>query len=358
MTSEPGYKQKGRFSRRFLYGTPHWNALTRLAVLMAFVGGLVVSAIAVALVHSRTFTVTAIVTSGLALVAVAGLFFYWGARGASEARALDVERARAEAESQITARLREALEPKLPKLRTLGFSATYVPASTGEIGGDWYDAFELPDGRIMFSIGDVAGHGVEAAATMSRARQAIIAVALDAQSPGEIFERANRLLLIQDTKFATAICGYIEPTTMRVDYATAGHPPALLVSATGDVTQLQYDGLPLGVANESYRSFEVRVENGGMLVLYTDGLLEYDRDLLAGEKRILAAVASIGVQQLDNPAEAIRDAIFTDYAPTDDVAIMTIAFERLSAADGDAGEPRWAVGFRGVRTPMLPDTEG
>jgi serine phosphatase RsbU (regulator of sigma subunit) len=267
------------------------------------------------------------------------------------ARENEAEQLRREIEKQFTDQLQEEFQQRqLPVLHNVGFSATYVPAAAGLSGGDWYDAFELPDGRIMFSIGDVAGHGVDAAVTMTRARNAILAVALGATDPGEVFERANVALLLQDTKFATAVCGYIDPRTLRVSYATAGHPPAILVGLDGVAQHLLHDGLPLGVAADArYPSFEVQVDHGAILVLYTDGLLEYDRDLLAGERRILETVSAIARRRLDNPAAAICDAIFTGYEPTDDVAIMTIAFSEHPIDATAAEAPQWSVGFRGVR---------
>ncbi|MEA2663736.1 MAG: hypothetical protein QOI11_680, partial [Candidatus Eremiobacteraeota bacterium] len=272
---------------------------------------------------------------------------------ATMARKVNAERIRAEAEQSVAAQLYEAFQQRLPVLRSLGFSATYVPASTGATGGDWYDAFELPDGRILFSIGDVAGHGVEAAVAMGRARQAILAVALGATDPGEVFERANLTMMLQDTKFATAICGYVDPATLRVTYATAGHPPAIMVGADHMARHLPYDGLPLGVAHDAaYPSFEVQAEHGALLVLYTDGLLEYDRDLFAGERRILEAVSTVASRRIDNPAAAIRDAIFARYEPTDDVAVMTIAFAQHESEETADGKPLWSVGVRGVRAPL------
>jgi serine phosphatase RsbU (regulator of sigma subunit) len=272
---------------------------------------------------------------------------------AAMARELDDERIRVEVEKRVVEQLYQAFQQQLPVLPSLGFSATYVPASTGAIGGDWYDAFELPDGRILFSIGDVAGHGVEAAVAMGRARQAILAIALGATDPGEVFERANLTMMLQDTQFATAICGYVDPATLRVTYATAGHPPAIMVGADRIARHLDLGGLPLGVAHDAeYRSFAVQAEHGDLLVLYTDGLLEYDRDLLAGERRILEAVSAIASRRIDNPAAAIRDAIFARYEPSDDVAIMTIAFARHASEHTAEGEPLWSVGVRGVRAPF------
>ena len=276
---------------------------------------------------------------------------------AESSRADEAERLRVEVEKRLTDQLLEGLQRQqrqLPVLGNLGFSATYIPAATGKAGGDWYDAFELPDGRIMFSIGDVAGHGVEAAVTMARARQAILAVALGASDPGEVFERANLALMFQDTKFATAICGYVDPETLLVTYATAGHPPAILVGQDGKAQHLLYDGLPLGVAQDAtYPSFQIQAEHGAILVLYTDGLVEYDRDLLAGERRILETVSAIALRRLDNPAAAIRDAIFRGYEPTDDVAIMTVSFLQ-HPVDGTVDDaPQWSVGVRGVRAPLV-----
>jgi serine phosphatase RsbU (regulator of sigma subunit) len=272
---------------------------------------------------------------------------------ATMARDVDEERIRIEAEKKVVEQLYRAFDQQLPVLPSLGFSATYVPARPGLIGGDWYDAYELPDGRILFSIGDVAGHGVEAAVAMGRARQAILAIALGATDPGEVFERANITMMLHDAPFATAICGYVDPATLRVTYATAGHPPAIMVGADCNARHLDYGGLPLGVAHDAaYRSFEVQAEHGALLVLYTDGLLEYDRDLIAGERRILEAVCAIASRNIDNPAAAIRDAIFAHYEPTDDVAIMTIAFSQHPSDRTAEGDPLWYVGVRGVRAPL------
>jgi serine phosphatase RsbU (regulator of sigma subunit) len=159
--------------------------------------------------------------------------------------------------------------------------------------------------------------------------------------------------MLQDTRFATAIFGYVDPVTLRVTYATAGHPPGILVGLDGIAQHLLYDGLPLGVAHDAeYPTFEIQAEHGAILVLYTDGLIEYDRDVLAGERRILDAVSAIALRRIDNPAAAIRDAIFTGYEPTDDVAIMTIAFSQHPIDGSDADAPLWSVGVRGVRAPL------
>ncbi|MDQ6943538.1 MAG: serine/threonine-protein phosphatase [Candidatus Eremiobacteraeota bacterium] len=229
--------------------------------------------------------------------------------------------------------LQEAfLQQPLPVISNMGFSATYLPATAQSfVGGDWYDAFELPHGRVMFSLGDVAGHGIEAAVTMTRARQVIIAAALQDSDPGSVLARANETLMMQDTRFATAICGYIDPGTLEVSYATAGHPPAIFVDSSGAARLLPYDGLPLGVEHGSvYPTFRFTADHDSLLVLYTDGLLEYDHDLIEGERRMLEAAKNIAAQRLADPAGAIEDAIFKERKPRDDLAMLTIAFRNTS----------------------------
>jgi len=272
-------------------------------------------------------------------------------------RLLDAETKRAESEKQMAYKLQGAfLQQRLPVASNLGFSATYLPATLGTlVGGDWYDAFELSRGRIMFSIGDVAGHGIEAAVAMSRARQAIIAAALQDIDPGLILARANTALLIQDTKFATAICGYVDTATLEVTYATAGHPPGIMIDKDGSARLLEYEGLPLGVAQDAvYPTFHLDAPLDSLLVLYTDGALEYDRNLLEGERRMLQTASDIAVRRVKNPAGAIQDAIFAEYEPLDDVAILTISFhdQAQGANERDESE-RWSVGLTGLRAPIL-----
>lgn len=300
-------------------------------------------------------TVKAVVLAAfVALLGVAAILYY-GARQSGMTVALEHETARADLEKEVADKLQEAfLQQQLPAVSNLSFSATYLPAAAAvQVGGDWYDAFELPHGRILFSIGDVAGHGVEAAVTMSRARQAIISAALYESDPGAILARANNTLMLQDTRFATAICGFVDPATLQVTYATAGHPPAIFAAADGSVHLLQHDGLPLGVhPDATYPSFRFTAEPHSMLVLYTDGLLEYDRDLIQGERRMLETARIIARRRVDNPAAEIQHAIFDRCEPSDDVAILTISFlngTEHAQNDGD----RSSAALRGVRTPYM-----
>jgi len=334
-----------RFHARFLRGTSPWNALTLVLLLGAY------AALSAVLFRLPSGAKALALTGFVALLAVAALLYY-GWRQSAMTLQLQSETERADAEKKLSGRLQEAfLQQRLPALPNLGFSATYLSAAAAEhVGGDWYDAFMLPHGRILFSIGDVAGHGIEAAVTMSRARQAMITAALQEGDPGSILARANTILLLQDSRFATAICGYIQPATREVTYATAGHPPAILVSPGGSARLLQYDGLPLGVDTEAtYPSFRFTAEPQSMLILYTDGLVEYDHDLIEGERRMLDAARKIARRRAANPAAEMQDEIFARYEPLDDVAILTILF---ADAEQRHGEQR-SVEFSGSRTAFI-----
>ena len=262
-------------------------------------------------------------------ICFASAFLYFSGQRSRMLAETSRQRMLYENEKRIADALAAAFVQKaLPTIPNLGFHASYVPASAeARVGGDWYDAFELPDGRILFSIGDVAGHGIEAAVIMSRARQAIISSALHEHDPAVVLSRANQSLMLQEPKMVTAVCGYIEPQTLLIRYATAGHPPPILAYPGSEPFFLQHDGMPLGILpNLSFGSFSVRARVGALLVLYTDGVIEHKRDLADGERRLLAATHTVMRLGSSDPASSVRRAIFADKLPDDDVAIMTVSF--------------------------------
>jgi serine phosphatase RsbU (regulator of sigma subunit) len=271
-------------------------------------------------------------------IAFALAYIYFSAQRSRILAETSRQRVLYENEKRIADALQSAFVQKaLPVIPNLGFHASYMPAGAeAQVGGDWYDAFELPDGRILFSIGDVAGHGIEAAVIMSRARQAIISTALHESDPGVVLSKANESLMLQEPKMVTAVCGYIEPTTLTIRYATAGHPPPVMCFPHGDPHFLEHDGIPLGILpNVDYPSFCAHAREGALLVLYTDGVIEHKRDLIDGERRLLEAARTVVAQQSADPATSVRNAIFADNEPNDDVAIMTVTFavrDRAAAA--------------------------
>ncbi|MFN2450100.1 MAG: SpoIIE family protein phosphatase [Candidatus Baltobacteraceae bacterium] len=223
---------------------------------------------------------------------------------------------------------RIVLAPRIETMRNLNFSAVYLVAAHGaNAGGDWYDVFDIPRGRVMFVIGDVAGHGIEAALTMAPLRQSMIAFALKNTDPASILTRTNALIVKQGGLLTTVLCGFIDTRTREIVYASAGHPPALLVDGEGSAQFLGYDGLMLGVeSNASYRTFRVNAPDAGLLVLYTDGVTEAGRDAALGELRLLHAACDAAVSGAEDAAGAIHQAVFKDIAPEDDAAILTIGF--------------------------------
>ncbi len=231
------------------------------------------------------------------------------------------------------------LQKALPSSPGVEFHATYLPAGDEAlVGGDWYDVFDLARGSLLFSIGDVAGHGLEAAVVMSRARQAIIIAALQESDPAIVLSRANNSIRLQEGRMVTAICGYVVPRGFEVVYATAGHPPPIVIRPGRAPEFLPHGGVALGVAADAeYQRFTVDAGRGALLVFYTDGVIEQGRDITGGEARLLQA-ASLASND-ENPARAIARAVFRGEPPADDVAILTVRFGGLGPDDSRASSP-------------------
>jgi serine phosphatase RsbU (regulator of sigma subunit) len=226
--------------------------------------------------------------------------------------------------------LQQALLPgTLPCDHTVCFDATYRPASEiAQVGGDWYDAIALEDGRFLFSLGDVAGHGIASAVVMSRVRQAILALATEEDDPARLLRQTNRALHLQGADMmVTAICGFYDPRTRTITYATAGHPAPIIWSQAHGARLLPRGGMALGVDDEMpLETFTHPIEPGTLLVLYTDGLLEYARDFEAGEKRLLAVVDAMGSSLDHRPASEIATRALAGARAPDDIAVLTARF--------------------------------
>lgn len=277
--------------------------------------------------HLQDMIRTTLLTGALAsvvVIAAALLLAFYQVRAAQEITRID---ALYQNEKRVADALQEAFQQKrLPVAHGVVLNATYVPAaSSARVGGDWYDAFELPTGRVLFSIGDVAGHGIEAAVVMTRARQAILAAALQENDPACILERANSTILLQEGVMVTAICGFIDPRNREIVYATAGHPPPILARAARTPSLLPAEGVPLGIFPDSkYQTFTAQAAPNDVLVLYTDGVIEQDRDAVRGLARLLEAATRAAASP--NPAVELYQTIFGTSEPSDDVAILTASF--------------------------------
>lgn len=240
-----------------------------------------------------------------------------------------VERAEAlEREHRIATTLQRASLPTLiPKPVGLRFDVVYLPAGDeGGVGGDWYDAIELDDGSIVISTGDVTGRGIEAAAIMSKVRHAMAAVPRHESDPAKILDSAAWFLGKRyPDALVTAFVAIISPDRRTLRYANAGHPRPLL-RREGEVIELYAVGLPLGIRQldrpSQTRSAELR--EGDLLVFYTDGLVEWNRDVAEGQRLLHRVVSSDAVVASATPAKLIERACIRSI-PRDDVAILTVA---------------------------------
>ncbi|HJU22876.1 MAG TPA: SpoIIE family protein phosphatase, partial [Casimicrobiaceae bacterium] len=178
-----------------------------------------------------------------------------------------------------------SLPRKLPKIPTVEMHAIYVPGqSEAQIGGDWYDAFRLRDGRLVISVGDVVGSGVEAAVTMGNMRQIIRGTAQLHADPVLMLDAADSALRLEESdRYVTACVAVIDPVSRTMTYASAGHPPPYLRTTEHGLVALTYDDLPLGLRQRGGRHpAMLQLAPGAMLVFYTDGLIESTHDVLGG----------------------------------------------------------------------------
>ena len=257
-------------------------------------------------------------------------------------------------EVRVADTLQQASLPHdLPHLPGLRINASYVPgASESEIGGDWYDAFHLPDGRIGVTIGDVAGKGLRAAVAMGMVRQALRGAALDGLSPAMALKRVNRHLCHERTGMVTAVTATFDPTSNTLAFASAGHPPLLVASISGAVDWVDASGVPLGLFPEAqFQEGERKLERGDLVVLYTDGLVEYTRDITAGERALADAVLAEVTAESPNPAVSIQHRVIAGQ-PKDDVAILTLALSPSPIDHLDVEAPAVPASARVMRTAL------
>jgi serine phosphatase RsbU (regulator of sigma subunit) len=241
--------------------------------------------------------------------------------------ALRFEREQATAEALQRTLLPERL-PEVPELR---FAARYLPGTLGlKVGGDWYDALTLPDGRVLLAIGDVVGHGVRAAAAMGRLRHALQFCAFDRSDAAEIVSRMNHhFSSMPDPEMATLLVVMLDADRSRVTYCSAGHPPPFLRTADGRVERLDGGrGMPLcAAASAKYHTAEAAISDGSVLLLYTDGLVERRGESLDVGFARLADAFRTGPSLLDPLADDVIARLLGGRGRDDDVALLAVAFD-------------------------------
>ncbi|MFF4170577.1 SpoIIE family protein phosphatase [Streptomyces sp. NPDC001744] len=239
--------------------------------------------------------------------------------------ALNIDNARlytTQREAALTLQ-RSLTNSALPVVTGLELTGRYLPASAHDVGGDWFDAIALPGGRTGLVIGDVMGHGIHAAAVMGQLRTAVRTLARHDIPPARMLSSLDAVVAdLGEDEMATCVYAVHDPATGRWVIARAGHPPPAVAAPDGTVTFLDGPpGTPLGTGAHDFGTEEVVLPGGGLLVLYTDGLVEArDRDLDEGLGRLARALVPLD-RPLDRLCDEVLAGLLADSAQ-DDVAML------------------------------------
>jgi serine phosphatase RsbU (regulator of sigma subunit)/PAS domain-containing protein len=270
------------------------------------------------------------------LIALSGLI----AQALERARLFDAEHAQAQALQQ------SLLPPALPALPAVTAAARYLPAGPrAGVGGDWYDVIPLSADRAALVIGDVMGHGLPQAVIMGRLRTAVQTLSDLDLPPDEIVSHLNDLVYgLGDDTFATCLYAVYDPVTRVCSFARAGHPPPAVVWPDGTVRFAPAaTDPPLGVAEPPFEVVDLPVPEDGMLVFYTDGLIESaQRDSETGMSRLAELLAAHHGEGLDQLCQSLTSAMLpADHQSNDDAALL-VARVHATASDAIA---TWSLPF-------------
>lgn len=235
-----------------------------------------------------------------------------------------------EGEHRVAETLQNAMAASVETVSGVEIGSVYRSApGIGSIGGDFYDVFDLPSGRVAFLLGDVSGKGIEAASTNALARSTVRALAYRSEDPGRVLGGANDALLRQlaDSEFVTAAFGVLDPATRSVEMALAGHPEPM-VSGDADVSRGTPHNPPLAVLEgERFAAWQFTLCSGDALVLFSDGVCEARRGHeLFGTERVRELLDSC----VGAPCQEIADRLhaeierFSEGTIRDDVAILAL----------------------------------
>lgn len=247
---------------------------------------------------------------------------------------------RAAEEVEHAASLAEALQhsllpEQLPELAGLAVAARYLPGSAdAEVGGDWYDVIGLRDGQVGIAIGDVVGHGLDAASRMARLQNAMRAYALDGLRPTLVLERMNGFAReLPGAPMATVLYAIVDPDQARLRFAAAGHPPLLVIGPDRAAYLAESPaGSPLGVVPfPAYEEATIPLPEGSTVLLYTDGLVERPGASLDEGLDWLREFAADAPSHPDELCSALLRARFGAEPPRDDVALLAVRLEPASA---------------------------
>jgi predicted ester cyclase len=241
-----------------------------------------------------------------------------------------IERERIEQDLRVARSIQQASLPKeVPSLEGWQIAPYYLPAR--EVGGDFYDFFELEDGRMGLAVGDATGKGVPAALAVTASCSMLRAVAQDSDySPGEVLGRVNEMLIprIPPNMFVTCFYCILDPESASMRYANAGHDLPYL-HRNGDAEELRARGMPLGLMPKmGYEEHEIELDAGESALFYSDGLVEaHDpKGEMFGFPRLQALMAEHGEEQAlgDLLMEELYSFVGEGWEQEDDITLLTL----------------------------------
>ena len=185
------------------------------------------------------------------------------------------ERQRMSREAAEARTIQQALLPRMSPY-VPGYTISGLTVPVGEVGGDWYDYIPMADGSLVLVLADVSGKGMPAALLMSATRGMLRSLADTCQSPAEVLNRLNRLMVedFPSGKFVTLIYAVLDPAKRTLKFASAGHLPPLLIDRDGARFLQTEAGMPLGLTFGEYSDTEIQLGEGARLLLYSDGITE------------------------------------------------------------------------------------
>jgi len=223
---------------------------------------------------------------------------------------------------------RSLLPQTLPEVEGWTVRARYEPAAGGQVGGDWYDALEVGDGRLAVAVGDVAGHGLGAAAAMGQLRNTLRGFLLRGDGPDEALRWLDHVTRqTMPFEMATAVVCVVDTATGEAQISAAGHPRPMVLAADGGARLIDIPvDRPLGVGSGRPPVSRLRIEPGGGLVLFSDGLVDSRQtDLRAGLHRIVELF-----ERDDQSVPVDVDAVMAacrDDAAVDDLTLLVLCRE-------------------------------
>ena len=301
------------------------KGIRSLAGVPLLVHGAVLGVLHVGTVHNRVFT-----AADAALLQLA-----------ADRAATAVQSLRSREDHAAAVALQRSLVPSaLPEVRGAEIAARYVPGS-GQVGGDWYDAFVLPSGELGMVVGDVAGSGLSAAVIMGRIRSALRAYALEFPGPADVLRKLDRKMQYFEERDVMATVSYavLDTDSGQLAISSAGHLPPV-IAAPGQrsaMAEIVVDP-PIGVADVACRQVTtLALAPGAVLCSFTDGLVERrDEPIDAGITRLCQTVTP---GPPGDVCVTVMQALVGDQYPGDDIALLVLRWLPEQAPASSAPAP-------------------